>query len=190
MPVQIAAVLDHETVRALLHDLLPLTVDLGDADHPDRWIRIDPPELLEFVRGQGIRVQTGAQLHWTVARVGVPFTISAVRLLLTPVLAGETGGRLNFLIKLEDADLKNVPAFLDRSIVTHVNARLEAKPETIGWDYGKALSLRVPLPATMAPLERFEMDASDVRIELGDSELRISLALPMRLSRRSEPTPG
>src|SRR4051812_32727878 len=136
MPVEIAAVLDHATVTQLLSELLPLTIDLGDDGHRDRWIEIEPPRLLEFVPDEGLRIQTGAKLRWTVAGMGVPFTVQSVRLLLTPMVDTEAG-RINLAIKLEDTDLKNVPKAIDRSVVSQLNNRLSARPDAIGWNYAK-----------------------------------------------------
>ena len=58
MPVRLSAVLDHSTVEDMLAQLLPLTIDLGDDAHRDRFIQIDPPRLLEFVAERGIRIET------------------------------------------------------------------------------------------------------------------------------------
>ncbi len=87
MPVTLTATLDETTVRELLNELLPLRIDLGDENHANRWFQIQPPQLIEFVPDKGIRIQTSAQLHWTVAGMGIPFTILSVRLLLAlPVI--------------------------------------------------------------------------------------------------------
>src|SRR4029079_3285925 len=149
--------------------------DLGDADHPDRYIRIDPPELLEFVPQRGIRVETGAQLQWTVAGVALPFTIHSARLLLAPVAVE---GRFKLIVTLEEADLKNVPKLIDRSIVSHINARLAEKRDSISWNFIQTLTLRLALPATMSPLERFEMDATEAAVAIDDNALQVSLTLP------------
>ena len=183
MPVQVAAILDQATVRQLLSELLPLTIDLGDDTHKERWIVIEPPQLLEFVPTLGIRLQTGAQLHWTVAGVGVPFTVSSVRFLLIPVV-DEAAMRLNMQITLEETDLKNVPKAIDRSVVTQLNQRLAARPDAIGWEYGRTLALRLALPAKMAPLEAFQMSAGAMKVDIDDQALRLSLSLPMRFVRR------
>ncbi len=184
MAAKIIAVLDADTVRELLSEILPLTVDLSDDGTQDRYIRIDPPELIEFVAGRGIRIQTGAIVHWTVAGVGVQGTISAARVLFSPVLA-PSRQRVNLHIEIEHADLKNVPAMLDRSIVGVVNKRLSEKADALGWSFAKTLSLRIPLPASMAPLEQFMMDARDFSFEIDEAALRVSVGLPMHFSRRS-----
>jgi len=182
MPVQISATLDHATVAELLSELLPLTIDLGDEAHKDRYIVIEPPQLLEFVPKIGLRIQTGAQLRWTVAGVGVPFTVSSVRLLLRPVVDLDKG-RLNLCIKLEDTDLKNLPKAIDRGVVSQLNARLSARPDALGWDYKKTLSLELKLPAKMAPLAAFAMSAGNLEVEIDEAALQLTLPLPMRFLR-------
>jgi hypothetical protein len=181
---KVIAVLDSDTVRELLSELLPLTIDLGDADHKNRSIRIDPPDLVEFVPRRGIRVQTGAEIRWTVAGVGVQATIKSATLVFSPVLA-PAGGRVDLDIHLEDADLKNVPKLLDRGIVSAVNGKLAEKRGLIGWSYARTLALRLPLPASMAPLEQFMMDARDFAFEIDEAALRVSVQLPMHFSRRA-----
>ncbi len=183
MPVVVSAVLDRATVQELLAELLPVTIDLGDEQHRDRFIEILPPQLLEFVPERGLRVQTGARLHWTVAGVGVPFTVQSVRLLLTPVVDAARE-RVNLVITLEDTDLKNVPKAIDRSVVTQLNARLSARPDAIGWDFGRTLAISIALPPKMAPLDRFMLSAGEMQVAIDAESLRIGLTLPMHLIRR------
>jgi hypothetical protein len=186
MSVRIAATMDGPTVAALLRDLTPLTIDLGEADQSNRWIEIDRPERVTFVTGEGLRIDTTAKLSWTVAGVAVAFTIQALRILLRPVIDA-AAGRLNLAAGIEEADLKNVPEIIDESIVSHVNERLAARPDAIGWTFGKTLAVRLAMPASMAPLDAFEMAAEDAQVEIGGDHLRFSLALPVRFTRNAAP---
>jgi hypothetical protein len=186
MSVQIAATMDGPTVAALLRDLTPLTIGLGDADQPDRWIEIHRPDRVTFVRGEGLRVDTTAKLGWTVAGVGIAFTIQALSVLFKPIIDA-AAGRLNLVATIEEADLKNVPDVIDESIVSHVNERLAARPDALGWTFGETLAVRLAMPASMAPLDAFEMKAEDAAIEIGSDHLRFSLALPVRFTRSAEP---
>jgi hypothetical protein len=180
MPVQLVASLDLATVTQLVKELTPLTINLGEDDEEHRWIQVDRPDLVELVAGEGVRIHTTAKLEWTVAGVSIPFTIQSVVMMLRPALSG---GRLNVVGTIESADLKNIPDIIDRSIVTHVNARLLARPDALGWNYAKTLAVRLAMPASMAPVERFELDARDAALELGADAIRISVALPMHISR-------
>jgi hypothetical protein len=178
--------MDGPTVAALLRDLTPLTIGLGDADQPDRWIEIHRPDRVTFVPGEGVLIDTTAKLGWTVAGVGIAFTIQALSVLLRPLIDA-AGGRLNLVATIEDADLKNVPEVIDESIVSHVNERLAARPDALGWTFGKTLANRLAMPASMAPLDAFEMKAESAALEIGSDHLHFSLALPMRFTRSPEP---
>jgi hypothetical protein len=184
MAIQLVASLDIATVTELVRELTPLTINLGEGDDSHRWMEVARPDLVELVAGEGVRIHTTATLEWTVAGVSVTFTIQSVTMMLRPVLSG---GRLNVVGTIESADLKSVPDMIDRSIVTHVNARLLAKPDALGWSYAKTLAVRLPMPASMAPVERFELDARDAALEVGVDAIRISVALPMHISRKESP---
>ena len=94
------------------------------------------------------------------------------------------GKRVELHFRIEDADLKNIPAFLDRSIVDHINTRLDEKPDAVSWSFAQTFALRIPLPASMSPLEQFIMDAQDFAFEIDATALRVSIDLPMHFSRR------
>lgn len=186
MSLQIAAIMDEPTVAALLRDLMPLTIGLGDADQPHRWIEIHAPDRVAFVPAEGLRIDTTAKLSWTVAGVSIAFTIQALSILLRPVI-DVPAQRLNLLATIAEADLKNVPDLVDDTIVSHVNERLAAQPDALGWTFGETLALHLAMPASMAPLEAFEMRAEAAALEIGSDHLRFSLALPVRFTRTKVP---
>jgi hypothetical protein len=184
MPVRIATELDLSTVTALLRDLTPFTLSLGDDTDSDRWMHVEPPESLELVAGLGARVRTSARVQWTVAGVHLPFTIRTVVLLVGLELADTpTGPRLCVLPRIEEADLKNVPEMIDDKLVELANARLAARAGEIGWSLGEALALRLVLPRALAGVDRFEMDVTDARLTIGAEAIRLEASLPMRFAR-------
>ncbi len=184
MAVQIKASLDRTTVAQLLAELTPLTIDLDEDDSQGRWIQIGVPDGLEFIAGRGIRIHTTARLQWTVAGLNVPVTISSLSMLLAPVIApSPSGGRLNLEATLEEADLKHVPELIEEGIVARVNARLAARPDAFGWDFGKTLALHKALPASMAPVHGFEMNAHDGALEIDSQAVWLSVELSMHFLR-------
>ncbi len=176
MPILITATLDQPTLVQLLRELTPFTVALGESGDNGRRMVIEPPESVVFEGGQGVRVRTSAKVHWTVASAPLSFSLTAVHLMLRPSIVG---GRLNVLPVILEADFKNVPEFIDRTLVKVANDRLAAEAARIGWDFARTLALRLALPAAMAPLTGFEMDAADATLEMRADALCISLALPM-----------
>jgi len=191
MPLSITAVLDAQTLTELIDEVTPLTLNLGDGDPGSRWMRVERPDHLAFVAGKGVRVRTAAQLQWTLAGAALRFTIQSMVLRLEPaVSAFPTAGRLNVRVTVEEADLKNVPRLIDHSLLGLINASLAARPDAIGWNFAKTLGARLKLPASMAPLERFTIDAGDMSLELADASIRATLALPMHFTRGDRPTPA
>jgi hypothetical protein len=184
MPVRITAVLDLDTVTALLDDLTPFAIDLANHTDKDRWMHVDRPRSVELVAGVGLRLRTSARLQWTVAGLPIPFTIKTVTLMVGLELADTPqGGRLCVLPRIDEADLKHVPDVIDDKIVEAVNTRLAERAGAIGWTFGKTLALRLPLPPALAGLDRFEMDAQKARLSLGEHEIRLEAELPMRFTR-------
>jgi hypothetical protein len=104
-----------------------------------RWVRIDPVRRLEISAGEGIRLITSGALRWTAGFLPVTITVERLVLMLRPIVAGAGAtSRLLFRPVLEDADLRNVPALLDRGIVGLVNGALEARSERLAWDIGRS----------------------------------------------------
>lgn len=188
MPVQITAILNEPTVAEMLRDLTPLVIALGDADQANRWLEIDRPDHVAFVPGEGLRIETTARLSWTVAGATVAFSIRALSILLRPII-NDAIQRINLVASIEQADLKNVPEIIDRTIVSHVNERLASRPDAIGWTFGKTLAVHLAMPQSMAPLDAFDMRAEGAVVEVGSDHLRITAALPMRFTRKEEQPP-
>jgi len=184
MSIQITATLDQPTLLQLLRELTPLTVHLGEGDDQSRWMLIQPPDSVVFLAGEGVRVHTSAKMQWTVASVPIGFSLLSVTILVKPSIVD---GKLNIMPVILEADLKNVPDLIDRTIVNIANAALAQQADKIGWNFTKTLSIRVPMPAAMAPLERFEMDAADAKLEMRADALWIGMSLPMHFPRRPPP---
>lgn len=191
MSIALEAVFDVAAVTKLLTQLTPLTIDLGDERHSNRTIEVARPQLVELVAGTGLRVRTSARVQWKLGLLNVPVTISSATVLLRLAIS-PAPYRLQLLPHIEDADLKNVPAVVDRTLVDKINQRLAQL--AIGWDFGKTLALRLALPpalkaATSDPdttsdtAMRFEMDAATPTLEITQDRVRIGLHLLMQIAR-------
>ena len=150
----ITARLEETSVRQVLGDLLPVTIALDDEGGTgDRWLRIEPARLVDFVAGEGLRVEVGGHLHWKTAGVSLPLTINSAHLLLRPaVVETEDGGRLVFHPSLESMDLKNIPGFLDSGIANLINKRLDGVGDKLSWAFAKTLRVTVPVSKDLAEI--------------------------------------
>jgi hypothetical protein len=182
--VQITARLEEATIEQLLGELLPATILLDEQGTRGRWIQIEQAHKVDFIADRGLRLETSGQIQWLAAGLPINLTLKTVQLLLQPeVVATPEGGRLVFHPALEDLDLKNVPGFLDRSVVGIVNGKLESQGNALAWDFGKALTVNAPLPPGIAPAEAFQMSVSNARVVILADALELTLSLDMRFSR-------
>ena len=149
-----------------------------------RWVRIDPVHRLEIRAGDGIRLITSGEIRWTVGFVPITITVERLVLMLRPIVVGAGwASRVLFRPVIEEADLRNVPAFLDRGIVGLINGALEARSERLAWDVGRTLALRFALPDTLEPLEAAAVDVDAARLRVRDDVLELTVTLTMHVSR-------
>lgn len=186
MRLTITARLDRTAISEILADLLPLTIDLSDEGDPpgDRWIRVEQPHHVDFVADDGLHVHTSAQLRWRAGGVRVPATLQHAELILRPQIArDERGPKLVFAPSLEKADFKLVPAFVDRRIVSRVNAQLALEGDRLAWHFGESLAVAVPMPRHLAPLDAFLLEPGAARVAITAEALELTLDLNVRFSR-------
>lgn len=200
--MKITARLDETTVKQLLSELLPARVLLDADDVPPgavaaaavaaassaestRWIQIEPARQVDFVAGEGLRIEVNGQLQWSAAGVPLPMTFNSAQLMLRPaVVVDDTGGRLIFHPSLEALDLKNVPGFVDSGVLGFVNKRLGAQGDALAWHFSKTLALQFPLPATLVPLDKFQLAASVGEVEVLADAIVFSITFVLAFSRR------
>ena len=187
MPTALTALLDRDTLRSLLVQFTPLRVALDEQD-PDRFFTIDRPDLLEFVAGTGVRIRTSARLQWTLAGITIPVTVNSATFLLEPWLSPPPHpGRLNFRLRLEQMELKNIPAVVDEQVALRANKFLGALGETLGWSFGETLDVRLKMPPHLAPMEAFTLSAGTAKVEVLSDALRLDVGLPMQFRLRPPP---
>ena len=186
--MQIAVELEEATVRQLLAELLPITILLDEAQGLDgRWIRIDPVRELRFSVGEGIRLTTSGTLRWSVGPFRMTLIVRSLTLMLRPMVVGTgTAGRVLFRPVIEQADLHNVPALLDRSLVKLVNRALERRSERLAWDFGRALARHVVLPDALVPLEAARVGVETARLRVRADALELIASLTMHISRLAD----
>jgi hypothetical protein len=153
--------------------LTPLAVSL-DRDSRHRQLSLQSPWEVGLVAHQGLRVVSEVQLQWDVIGLRVPVTLRRVAILLTPrVDVIDTRQALVFGLRIEEADLSAIPAFLRDAVVGRVNEAL-AKPDArIVWRFMDTLDFSFPLPSEIQPRYRMRLHALAGAVEVGDDVLRL-----------------
>jgi hypothetical protein len=194
--MHITARLDEATLRALLDELLPVTILLDDEARADgdgdgdgapragRWVAIEPAQHVDFVAGEGLRLRTAGRIRWTAAGLPIEATLHAAQVMLRPqVVPDRHGGRLVFRPSLEEADLKNVPALVDRGVAALVNRALESRGDDIAWDFGQTLGRSVHLPRTLAGLEALQLGVNNAAVTVTHDAIELNLTVSMHFLR-------
>ena len=192
MSLHITAQLFEDDLRRLLTELLPSTVDLDPfgADAGRRWIRFEAPQNVDFMAKQGLRVRTSAALQWTALGIKVPVTLNEVTLLIEPMIGeDERGPKLVFRTRIEQADFRLMPTFVDQAITSRINAALEAEGDLLGWHVGETLLQKIPMPKNLKPVDAFQMQAGPVSVEVQEDCFTLRLEVQLKFSRNRQDEP-
>jgi hypothetical protein len=78
---------------------------------------------------------------------------------VTPLILAQADGgeKLAFKLRLDQVDFSLLPAFLDKTVVDHINQELEAKHVELAWDFSKTLSHVFELPPEFASVSGIEL---------------------------------
>ncbi|HTV19841.1 MAG TPA: hypothetical protein VMG12_14245, partial [Polyangiaceae bacterium] len=112
--MEIDVTLRHDEVVALLAEVAPVRIHLTEGDEDRRYVELETPSEVAFVAGTGLRIVTRGRLRHELGGLALPFDIRRVQVLFSPeVVAGHHGQRLDFRLRVESADLENVPGVVE-----------------------------------------------------------------------------
>ncbi len=138
---------------------------------------IDRPLEVTLVAGRGLRIATAARFTWTVAGLAVPMTVKSASLLLIPeVVVLEGREALRFLLLLERADLKLLPAFVDEEFVERVKAALLAEDARPTWRFLDTLTFSVGLPERLRSARTLRLKAQWGAVQVTDATLSFTVS--------------
>lgn len=184
MGVEIDVTLRHDEVAALLGEAAPIRIHLTEHDEDRRFVELEPPSEVIFVAGQGIRIVTRGRLRHELAGVGLPFDIRRVQVMFAPeIVDTDDGQRLDFRLRIEAADLENVPGVVESVAIAKVNQALEPERVHMFWELAKTLSMSVPLPDRFEPLDRFLTRPRSAQVTVTHDSLILRVSLGLSLTR-------
>jgi hypothetical protein len=170
------ALLTADDFAHVLGQLTParLTLDRGN---PDRYLSLEPPSDVTLVSGEGLRVVTQAMLQWDVIGIRVPLTLRRVSVLLTPRVEKQDEQEvLAFGLRIQEADLSSVPAFIEEPIVARVNEALDRPESRLVWRFMETLDFQFVLPPLLEPQRRAKLFARWGEVRVGDDGVTLAVA--------------
>jgi hypothetical protein len=122
--------------------------------------------------------------------VGLPFDIRRVQVLFVPeLISGHHGLRLDFRLRIESADLENVPGVVESVVISRVNQALEPERVNMYWELAQTLARSLSLPARFEPLDRFLTSARSAQMSVTHDSLILRLSLTLAFTRsRARPS--
>ncbi len=169
----VQATLSVADLEAFVAHAFPLSVDL-DSVH----VTVELPTSVLLVADLGLRLAAHAKLHVTVVGIEVPLTVELAEVVLVPSIRREDDrDRLDFVLRVEELDFKNLPAFVDREIMSRVRASLE-RP-IFSWDFTKTLDFTFGLPMALESMDTLRLHAIKGDLKIGQEGLTLAFTFAL-----------
>jgi hypothetical protein len=134
-----------DLLRALSR-VTPARIPLAKED-PERCLWLSKPDSVLLRDDKDIVITTRAQVRWDVLGLTVPVTLQSVTVVLSPEVQDERGAQaLSFGLRIQEADLSAVPAFVEGSLVARVNEALAEADGKMSWRFLETLDFAFHLP--------------------------------------------
>lgn len=189
--MQLTALLTQKDLVDALFALAPLRLHFTEKDEDTRWVEVDRPSEIALLPNEGLRLACAGRTRYTAQ--GVPFEAEfhRIQMLITPqVLEREPhSSHLCFALKLEELDVKHVPAFIDKWITQRVDGALSAETTNLAWKFSKTLSFRFAIPARFEPITRIGLEVVGGRIAVTDAGVEFVVHYAPVQVERSTPKP-
>ena len=170
----------------VLAQLTPLSV-LLDPDAPQRKLSLMPPSSVRIVPGRGLRIVTEVQLQWDVIGLRVPVTLRRVVLLLTPSIMFVEGKQaLSFGLRIEEADVSAIPAFVGDAVIGLVNEALAKEDARMSWRFMETLDFKFQLPAEIQPRYSMHLYARSGTVQVEEDRVRLSVEWMLSAAAQSQ----
>ena len=180
----IEAVLLSEELAALVGQITPVTIRLGDNGE----LRVHDPSEVTVVRDLGLHVVCKATLHWKVLGLAVPLTLDSLAIMLRPAVEKRLNVEvLVFSLEIEQAKFAFLPTGIDDRIVDHVNAELEAKHVELSWDYATTFNHQFDLLDILQPVERLKLTVGGARVKASADSLAFGIEIHVDVLRGDKP---
>jgi hypothetical protein len=172
--MRLEAILSQEDVAELVHQFVPLELELGEAGKSERFIAIDEVGDVTLVADTGVRVACKAHLRWPVLGVHVPVRVKALDVLLRPRIEMRDSHRaFVFSLTIERADISGSLTIVDETLTDRVNRELAEHHVELSWDFAKTLSHVFRLPEAMRTAGTFALEVSGGQVKVTDASLRM-----------------
>lgn len=147
--------LSQKSMEQLLRAAVPFTIDLSSEKDGTRSISIDEIHSFLLVENRGARATGKVRVEWPVLGVSVPLSVDDLTIDILISISGQADTTsMDFQFEIQDADIRNVPGFVEKPVIAKVNEALRSESTTLSWPIGKTLRIDAALPKMIVPAKR------------------------------------
>ncbi len=184
--MRIEAIFSRQDIEGVFLQFLPLEIDL-DEGKGERILAVDEVFEISMLTGVGVRVGCKARVHWPILGISVPIALRSLHMVLVPSIElRHNRDCLIIRIRIEEADVAWVPSAIDAGLKDRVNRELAEKHIELVWGFGKTLSTKFQLPASLRSAEALALDVTQGRVGVSDEALGMSVAFSAKVLARAK----
>lgn len=189
--MQLSALVTQQDIVSALFSLAPLRLHFTEQDEDTRWVEVDRPTEVSLFPNEGLRVAAAGRIRYVAQ--GVPFEAEfhRIKMLVTPQVVEREAqsSHLSFALRLEELDVKHVPAFVDKWIKQRADRALTPQSSNLAWKFSDTLSFRFAIPPRFEPITRIGLQVVGGRINVTEAGLEFVVDYAPLEVERSGPTP-
>jgi len=183
----VEAILSKDDVTAVIIDLCPLTIHLGQDPSDEHYIRLSNPRDVSIVEDRGLRFTCNAEIRWPVLGIDVPIGVESITMTLSPTVAPDAGEHvLAFRPQIENIDLSWIPEMFDQRIADKINHELEKKHVELSWRFAETLSHRFGLPSFLLPIAALDVEVAWGKVRVTSEAMVMAVSFHTRVVRRDQ----
>jgi hypothetical protein len=168
------AIVTSSDVQALVDQLTPATVPLGERGH----LFFDAPAEVSLVADRGLRLRCHAKLSWPVLGIDIAVTIRSMTLLVIPSIESREGQQMIvFSPEVDALDLAILPDIGDDEVRAFINRALQEKRIELPWNYRETLGHQFPLPDWFCPGAAFGIRPNGAAVKVTNDTMGLAIGI-------------
>jgi hypothetical protein len=183
----VEAILSKDDLAAVVADLCPLTIALGQGAGTDQYLRLLNPKNVVLVENRGLRLTCEAEILWPVLGIDIPIRVESLTLMLALELS-PTADQEVIVLKpeLEEIDVSWVPQLFDRKVKERINQELGKQQDALSWRFFQTLSHFFVLPELLNPVGGLQVQVAWGKLRVSEEAIVLAVSFHTKVARAGD----
>jgi hypothetical protein len=183
----VEAIFSKDDLAAVVADLCPLTIALGQGPGTEQYLRLLNPKNVLLVENRGLQLTCEAELLWPVLGIDVPIRVESLTLMLDLELSPVIGEEVIVLKpELEDIDVSWVPHLFDRKVKERINHELGRQQAALSWRFFQTLSHFFVLPELLNPVGGLDVQVAWGKLRVSEEAIVLAVSFHTKVARAGD----